>query len=439
LTTRQSIVTASKPSRGPARACGTSALPTPCRALGQRDDERKVDAVRRDAQVARSAAIEQRVADDAPVALATRWVKRSSSHVPAQSARSSSSVSGCRRRSSGGDGGVGERALHRDDCIEVVRASKPHALARPGSGSRTASVNCSPNASRNQTSTSAASSRAVDAVAVSFPPRRQCGVEIAQELRLGRGAAAEVHEGVLIGQASEQVCENSTVTQRDDAVLLRLELGPAVDVARQQRLRIQVTLVAVAQEPRRSVEVLLGKWANLDVRHRRRTIALSRMPKTLTGAELQLDDGPARDAELFLVDGNNLAYRAFFALPRSLRRPRASRRMRCSASRTCSSSSSPTTGPKGVAVAWDTRAVHRHELSEDYKSDRRPMPDLLGEQFPYFRPIVEAFGYRNLEFEGWEADDVIATLATMRRRGGSGRSWSRPTATRSSSSRTTSC
>jgi DNA polymerase-1 len=38
------------------------------------------------------------------------------------------------------------------------------------------------------------------------------------------------------------------------------------------------------------------------------------------------------------------------------------------------------------------------------------MPDLLREQFPYFRPIVEAFGYRNLEFEGWEADDVIATL-----------------------------
>src|SRR5438046_6823747 len=40
------------------------------------------------------------------------------------------------------------------------------------------------------------------------------------------------------------------------------------------------------------------------------------------------------------------------------------------------------------------------------------MPDLLGEQFPHLRPIVEAFGYRNLEFEGWEADDVIATLAS---------------------------
>jgi DNA polymerase-1 len=136
------------------------------------------------------------------------------------------------------------------------------------------------------------------------------------------------------------------------------------------------------------------------------------MPKTLTGAELQLDDGPARDAELFLVDGNNLAYRAFFALPEEL----------------ATTEGFPTNAllgftnmlfkllsdyrPKGVAVAWDTRAVHRHELSEDYKSDRRPMPDLLGEQFPYFRPIVEGFGYRNLEFEGWEADDVIATLAT---------------------------
>jgi DNA polymerase I len=136
------------------------------------------------------------------------------------------------------------------------------------------------------------------------------------------------------------------------------------------------------------------------------------MPKTLTGAELQLDDGPARDAELFLVDGNNLAYRAFFALPEEL----------------ATTEGFPTNAllgftnmlfkllsdyrPKGVAVAWDTRAVHRHELSEDYKSDRRPMPDLLGEQFPFFRPIVEAFGYRNLEFEGWEADDVIATLAT---------------------------
>src|SRR5262245_65632301 len=130
---------------------------------------------------------------------------------------------------------------------------------------------------------------------------------------------------------------------------------------------------------------------------RRRTIALAQMPKTLTGAELQLDDGPARDAELFLVDGNNLAYRAFFALPEEL-------------ATTEGFSTNALLGftnmlfkllsdyrPKGVAVAWDTHAVHRAAISEDYKSERRPMPDLLREQFPHFRPIVEAFGYRNLE------------------------------------------
>jgi DNA polymerase-1 len=136
-------------------------------------------------------------------------------------------------------------------------------------------------------------------------------------------------------------------------------------------------------------------------------------PKTLTGAELQLDDGPARDSELFLVDGNNLAYRAYYALPEEL----------------ATSEGFPTNAllgftnmlfklladyrPKGVAVAWDTRATHRKELDPEYKVDRRPMPDLLSEQFPHFRPIVEAFGYRNLEFEGWEADDVIATLAAQ--------------------------
>ncbi len=141
------------------------------------------------------------------------------------------------------------------------------------------------------------------------------------------------------------------------------------------------------------------------------------MPKTLTGAELELDDAPARDSELFLVDGNNLAYRAFFALPEEL----------------ATSEGFPTNAllgftnmlfkllsdykPKGVAVAWDSRPVERTATAAEagvvYKEGRKPMPDLLREQFPHFRPIVEAFGYTNLEYEGWEADDVIATLATL--------------------------
>jgi DNA polymerase I len=136
-------------------------------------------------------------------------------------------------------------------------------------------------------------------------------------------------------------------------------------------------------------------------------------PKTLTGAELQLDDGPARDSELFLVDGNNLAYRAFFALPEELATSEGFSTNALLGFTNMLFKLLADYKPKGVAVAWDTHAVHRAAISEDYKSERRPMPDLLREQFPHFRPIVEAFGYRNLEFEGWEADDVIATLATQ--------------------------
>jgi DNA polymerase I len=134
-------------------------------------------------------------------------------------------------------------------------------------------------------------------------------------------------------------------------------------------------------------------------------------PKTLTGDELQLDDAPARDSELFLVDGNNLAYRAFYALPEELATSDGFSTNALLGFANMLFKLLADYKPKGVAVAWDTRPVHRHEALETYKSERKPMPDLLREQFPYFRPIVEAFGYRNLEFEGWEADDVIATLA----------------------------
>jgi len=134
-------------------------------------------------------------------------------------------------------------------------------------------------------------------------------------------------------------------------------------------------------------------------------------PKTLTGAELQLDDGPARDSELFLVDGNNLAYRAFYALPEELATSEGFSTNALLGFANMLFKLLADYRPKGVAVAWDTRPVHRTELLETYKIERKPMPDLLREQFPYFRPIVEAFGYRNLEFDGWEADDVIATLA----------------------------
>jgi DNA polymerase I len=115
--------------------------------------------------------------------------------------------------------------------------------------------------------------------------------------------------------------------------------------------------------------------------------------------------------ELFLIDGNSLVYRAFFALPETI----------------ATSKGAPTNaifglasmlvkivsdhGVKPTLVVWDAGMSGREEDYEEYKAQRKARPDLLSEQWPHMEPLVEAFGYRNLKIQGYEADDVIATIA----------------------------
>jgi DNA polymerase-1 len=119
--------------------------------------------------------------------------------------------------------------------------------------------------------------------------------------------------------------------------------------------------------------------------------------------------------ELFLIDGNSLAYRAFFALPESI----------------ATADGRPTNAifglasmlvkiitehdPKAVVVAWDAGMSGREKQYEDYKAQRKPRPDLLRDQWPHLMPLVEAFGYENVKVEGYEADDVIASLVRRAR------------------------
>jgi DNA polymerase I len=122
--------------------------------------------------------------------------------------------------------------------------------------------------------------------------------------------------------------------------------------------------------------------------------------------------------ELFLIDGNSLAYRAFFALPESIG----------------TSDGRPTNAiyglasmlvkiidehhPQGVIVAWDAGMSGREVTYDLYKAQRKPRPDLLREQWPHLIPLVEAFGYTNVRVEGYEADDVIASLVRQAREQG---------------------
>ena len=113
-----------------------------------------------------------------------------------------------------------------------------------------------------------------------------------------------------------------------------------------------------------------------------------------------------------LVDGNSLAYWAFFALPDTI----------------STADGFPTNAlyglaammmkvlteerPGRVVVCWDAPGkTFRHDAYPEYKAGRAQTPDLFREQSVHFRPLMEAFGFVNTELPGFEADDVIGTLA----------------------------
>src|SRR3954449_6225779 len=119
-----------------------------------------------------------------------------------------------------------------------------------------------------------------------------------------------------------------------------------------------------------------------------------------SGAMAGNGNQPQHD-ELFLIDGNSLAYRAFFALPESI----------------ATSTGFPTNaifgfasmlvkiltdyGPKATVVVWDAGDTGRKAIYTEYKAQRSSRPDLLKEQWPHLEPLVEAFGYRNIHVDGY--------------------------------------
>jgi len=119
---------------------------------------------------------------------------------------------------------------------------------------------------------------------------------------------------------------------------------------------------------------------------------------------------------LYLIDGHALAYRAYFALTRG-----------GDPARWMTNSGEPTAGtygftsvilrlleqdsPEYLAVSFDVGKTFRDEIFPDYKGTREKMPDDLRVQIKRIREVVAAFGIPILEAEGFEADDVLGTVA----------------------------
>ncbi|MFH1347638.1 MAG: 5'-3' exonuclease H3TH domain-containing protein, partial [Candidatus Margulisiibacteriota bacterium] len=114
---------------------------------------------------------------------------------------------------------------------------------------------------------------------------------------------------------------------------------------------------------------------------------------------------------IVLIDGNSLAYRAFYALPDT---------MRTTTGITTNAIYGFTTmllkvldeEPDFVAISFDRpEPTFRHKEYKEYKATRDKAPPTLHEQIPYVKEIAEAFDIPIYEIAGFEADDVIGTLA----------------------------
>lgn len=115
-----------------------------------------------------------------------------------------------------------------------------------------------------------------------------------------------------------------------------------------------------------------------------------------------------------LVDGNSLTYRAFHALPPDL----------ATASGQVTNAVFGFTSmlinlvrdhqPDGIAVTFDLpQPTFRHLRTESYKANREKAPDILREQMGLVRQVVETLKLPLIDLPGYEADDIIATLATQ--------------------------
>jgi DNA polymerase-1 len=128
--------------------------------------------------------------------------------------------------------------------------------------------------------------------------------------------------------------------------------------------------------------------------------------------------GKEKPGELFLIDGNSLAYRAFFALPESIATHDGRPTNAIYGLASMFAKMLIDCDPAAVVVCWDAGWSGRELTYEPYKSQRKPRPDLLRDQWPHLMPLAEAFGFTNIKVDGYEADDVIASLTKRAREQG---------------------
>jgi DNA polymerase-1 len=121
---------------------------------------------------------------------------------------------------------------------------------------------------------------------------------------------------------------------------------------------------------------------------------------------------------VLLIDGHSMAYRAFYALPaENFTTAQGQHTNAIYGFATMLLSLLTSEKPTHVAVAFDvSRKTFRSEIFPEYKANRAKTPDEFRSQMSYLHELVTAFGITTFEVEGFEADDIIATIAKQAER-----------------------
>jgi 5'-3' exonuclease len=118
--------------------------------------------------------------------------------------------------------------------------------------------------------------------------------------------------------------------------------------------------------------------------------------------------------KLLLIDGNSLINRAFYAIRTPLSNKNGVYTHAILGFFNSFLRLRGNLEPDRVAVAFDLRApTFRHEMFDGYKKRRKGMPEELAVQMPYIKQILDLMGIARVELEGFEADDIIGTLANV--------------------------
>lgn len=121
--------------------------------------------------------------------------------------------------------------------------------------------------------------------------------------------------------------------------------------------------------------------------------------------------------KLLLIDGNSVAFRAFYALYRQLDRFTSPDGLHTNAIFTFKNmldAIMKQTNPTNVLVAFDAgKVTFRTEMYQDYKGGRQKTPSELSEQLPVIREMLKDLGIKSYELKNYEADDIIGTLSKM--------------------------